>query len=148
MRASRFLTGQRCLVEFRGEPSWAHERVELLAVYQDVRGVPTQVVVLTPDGERNVESRAQYGRRLELDHRHVVHPDGWAANVVQFDSPVNKNEFINHYRAVVDALGDVRREFAGRHAAPITKEAIDWDGDPFMIPDEGMVGKLARRVRG
>ena len=78
MRASRFLTGQRCLVEFHGEPGWAHERVELLAVYQYVRGVPTQVIVLTLDGERNVESSAQYVRRCELDHRHVVYFAGWA----------------------------------------------------------------------
>ena len=110
--------------------------------------MPTQVVVLTPDGERNMESRAQYVRRCELDHRHVVYSVGWGANVVQFDSPVTKEELVDHYRVVVNATGDVRREFAGRHPALIAKETLDLDGQPFVIPDEGVVGKIAQRLRG
>ena len=125
--------GTRLLVEYGGDPEWAHERVILWPCAGDQTAV-LSCILLTPDGILGEEAFADFARCEAF----VAEYPAWVdtLNLRQFDLPMEVDDFKHHMNL---ARREVRRVLGGRNPGPVPSEFVDSAGQAYPISRLGIL---------
>ena len=130
------------LVSFSEDPGWWNAR---LILHHITHGATARFVILSPDGDLYDEPVTDWDHSYIISGKGAYPAETADGSFVQFEAPVEMNELVNFHREAADYAAEV---WTREGLTPLSKvtSSVGWDGRVNLLPGEGKLAGVARRI--